>query len=134
MVLYLEDSGLLSLYLMLINLFDIFLFILSTMGAPLGHDNSRYGSFTMWTRLPSLSENLQLFPEFTPLSLWSSERQKGSSSKINGLSYQVSNRAVQILDLCIRKCVGSSQRVYTGPEQYFIGQVVTYPRNELLIQ
>ena len=105
-----------SLYLILINIFDIFLFVLAKMGTSLSHDNSCDGSFTMWTGFSRFPEYLQFFPEFTPFSLWSSERQEGGPAKINGFSYDVSDRPMQILDIGIRKCVGSSQGMQTGPE------------------
>ncbi len=105
-----------SLYLILINIFDIFLFVLAKMGTSLSHDNSCDGSFTMWTGLSRFPEYLQFFPEFTPLSLWSPERQEGGPAKINGFFYDVSDRSMQILDLDIRKCVGCSQGMQTGPE------------------
>ena len=101
---------------MLINIFDIFLFSLTKMGTSLGHDNSCDGSFTMWTGLSRFPEDLQFFPEFTPFSLRSPERQKGGPAKVNGFSYDVSDRPMQILYLGIRKCVGSSQGMQTGPE------------------
>ena len=72
------------------------------MGTSLVHDNSCDGPFTMWTGLSRFPEDLQFFPEFTPLSLWSSERQEGGPAKINGFSYDVSDRSMQILDLGIR--------------------------------
>ena len=105
-----------SLYLILINIFDIFLFVLAKMGTSLSHDNSCDGSFTMWAGLSRFPEDLQFFPEFTPFSLWSSERQEGGPAKINGFSYDVSNRSMQIPDLGIRKRVGLSQGMQTGPE------------------
>ena len=86
------------------------------MGTSLSHDNSCDGSFTMWTGFPRFPEDLQFFPEFTPLSLWSPERQEGGPAKINGFSYDVSDRSMQILDLSIRKRVGRSQGMQTGPE------------------
>ena len=86
------------------------------MGTSLGYDNSRDGPFTMWTGLSRFPEDLQFFPEFTPLSLWSPERQEGGPAKINGFSYDVSDRSIQILDLSIRKRVGRSQGMQTGSE------------------
>ena len=98
-----------SLYLILIKIFDIFLFILTKMGTSLRYDNSRDGSFTMGARLSSFPEDLQFFPEFTPLSLWSPERQERSPAKIDGFSYDVSNSPMQFFNLSIRKCVGRFQ-------------------------
>ena len=86
------------------------------MGTSLRYDNSRDGSFTMWAGLSRFPEDLQFFPESTPLSLRSPERQEGGPAKINGFSYDVSNRSMQIPDLGIRKRVGLSQGMQTGPE------------------
>ena len=86
------------------------------MGTSLSHDNSCDGSFTMWTGFSRFPEYLQFFPEFTPLSLWSPERQEGGPAKINGFSYDVSNRPMQIFDISIRKRVGLCQGMQTGPE------------------
>ena len=79
------------------------------MGTSLVHDNSCDGSFTMWTGLPRFPEDLQFFPKFTSLSLWPPKRQEGGPTKINGFSYDVSDCSMQILNLGIRNCIGSSQ-------------------------
>ena len=44
--------------LILISIFDIFLFIFTNMSTSLGHNNSSYWFFAVWTRFASFSEDL----------------------------------------------------------------------------